>query len=327
MGVSNPASFIGVTPAELEAHAAKTDDVHGIVDTAALILEGDARLTDARPPVAHGPAVADVTGLQSALDGKQAAGSYAAASHGHAIADVTGLQTALDGKSAVGHTHAWGDITGKPSTFAPSAHKSAHVSGGGDAFASTDLLDAVVRRLRESGGQDLLLGAVADGEYLRRSGSSLVGGPGGGGSVETVVRQAADVTHASASFVDTDLVFTFGASEVWILDLYAFCTSAATSTGYRFAFDTSVAVTAVGLTFVHVLANTGTVSAGDSAADNAARGLSSGVAQTTANIPVLGRGLLVAGGSGGTCRLRFGPEVAASATFKANSVLVARRVA
>lgn len=50
----------------------------------------------------HGHAIADTTGLQAALDGKQAAGSYAAATHGHAIADVTGLQTALDGKQASG---------------------------------------------------------------------------------------------------------------------------------------------------------------------------------------------------------------------------------
>jgi hypothetical protein len=37
-------------------------------------------------------AIADVTGLQAALDGK------AASSHGHIIADTTGLQTALDSK-------------------------------------------------------------------------------------------------------------------------------------------------------------------------------------------------------------------------------------
>lgn len=88
---------------------------------------------------AHGHAISEVTGLQAALDGKQAsgsyaltshnhdaaysaighnhngvyqpAGSYAAASHTHVIADVTGLQTALDGKQAAGsyaaavHTH------------------------------------------------------------------------------------------------------------------------------------------------------------------------------------------------------------------------------
>lgn len=43
-----------------------------------------------------------VNTLSAAIGGKQASGSYAAASHSHAIADVTGLQTALDGKQASG---------------------------------------------------------------------------------------------------------------------------------------------------------------------------------------------------------------------------------
>lgn len=42
----------------------------------------------------HNHTVANVAGLQTALDGK------AANSHSHAVADVTGLQTALDGKEA-----------------------------------------------------------------------------------------------------------------------------------------------------------------------------------------------------------------------------------
>lgn len=63
-------------------------------------------------PTAHVHAIADVTSLQAALDGKQDAGSYAAAVHAHAIADVTGLQTALDGKAATGHTHTAGQVSG-----------------------------------------------------------------------------------------------------------------------------------------------------------------------------------------------------------------------
>jgi len=58
----------------------------------------------------HTHGISDVTGLQTALDGKQASGSYAAANHGHAIADVTGLQTALDGKAALSHTHSAADV-------------------------------------------------------------------------------------------------------------------------------------------------------------------------------------------------------------------------
>ena len=50
----------------------------------------------------HTHPISQITGLQAALDGKQAAGSYAASTHSHDIADVTGLQTALDGKQAAG---------------------------------------------------------------------------------------------------------------------------------------------------------------------------------------------------------------------------------
>lgn len=56
------------------------------------VQEGDSRLTNARPPTAHSHAVADVTGLQGALDGK------APTSHTHAIAQVTGLADALAAK-------------------------------------------------------------------------------------------------------------------------------------------------------------------------------------------------------------------------------------
>lgn len=54
----------------------------------------------------HLHAIADVTGLQAALDGK------AAASHTHTTAQVTGLDTALAGKAAVSHAHAISDVSG-----------------------------------------------------------------------------------------------------------------------------------------------------------------------------------------------------------------------
>jgi hypothetical protein len=80
-------------------------------------------LNSGKAETSHAHAIADVTGLQTALDGKQASGSYAAASHAHAIADVTGLQTALDGKQASGsyaaatHSHAISDVTNLQTTL------------------------------------------------------------------------------------------------------------------------------------------------------------------------------------------------------------------
>lgn len=52
---------------EPQNHAAASTGVHGIADTAALVLTGDARLSNARTPTAHSHAEADVTGLVADL--------------------------------------------------------------------------------------------------------------------------------------------------------------------------------------------------------------------------------------------------------------------
>lgn len=66
----------------------------GITDAAALI---------------HTHAISDVTGLQTAIDGK------AAVSHSHSISNVTGLQDALDAKLASA-SFTWANIGGKPTS-------------------------------------------------------------------------------------------------------------------------------------------------------------------------------------------------------------------
>jgi hypothetical protein len=64
----------------------------------------------------------------------------------------------------------------------PQVHKQSHVDGG-DSFLATDLLQAIVRRLQESSGPTtLLMGAVADGQFLRRSGTAIIGGTAGSGN-------------------------------------------------------------------------------------------------------------------------------------------------
>ena len=71
----------------------------------------DDRLTDARTPTTHGHSIANVTGLQGALDGKQPAGSYAASAHTHAPADITGTAVITtdprlsDARTPTAHTH------------------------------------------------------------------------------------------------------------------------------------------------------------------------------------------------------------------------------
>jgi hypothetical protein len=70
------------------------DKTWAALDKAAVSLGNVDNTSDASKPVS--------VATQAALDGKQAAGSYAAASHPHAVGDVTGLQAALDAKQAAG---------------------------------------------------------------------------------------------------------------------------------------------------------------------------------------------------------------------------------
>jgi hypothetical protein len=65
-------------------------------------------------------------------------------------------------------------VLADPQTAA--AHRASHILSGSDAFLATDLLDAVVRRVRETDGPtDLLVGDILDGQVLYRNGSTISG--------------------------------------------------------------------------------------------------------------------------------------------------------
>lgn len=138
---------------------------------------------------------------------------YAAISHGHAIADVTGLQAALDGKSDDGHTHLKADVTDfahtHPSTdvtglaaIATSGSASDLTAGtvpaarmpaltgdvttvagavattiAANAVTNTKLRDSaalsVIGRSANSTGDPADIAAGTDGHVLRRSGTTL----------------------------------------------------------------------------------------------------------------------------------------------------------
>ena len=85
--------------------------------SANIVRTVDSRLSDARTPLYHAHNIVDVSGLQTALDGKQASGNYAPLIHSHAVSDITELQTSLDNKQPSGnyanisHTHIASQIT------------------------------------------------------------------------------------------------------------------------------------------------------------------------------------------------------------------------
>ncbi|MBO9500756.1 tail fiber protein [Brevundimonas sp. A19_0] len=115
-------------------------------------------------PSPHSHAIGDVTGLQVALDAKLAANAYSLIGQAEAEAGTATTvryftaqrvrQAIAAFASPLGHAHAWTEITGKPSTFTPSAHTHAAAdvtSGVFDvaripnltASKITDLLDLV----------------------------------------------------------------------------------------------------------------------------------------------------------------------------------------
>ena len=61
------------------------------LNSSTLVDTYDSRLSDERTPAAHTQAISTIDGLQSALNAKQASGSYAAASHAHTSSDITGF--------------------------------------------------------------------------------------------------------------------------------------------------------------------------------------------------------------------------------------------
>lgn len=141
--------------------------------TAGTVAAGnDSRLSDARTPTAH------------------------AASHGSGQADavtiatsqVTGLETALSGKQATisGAPGTW------PSTFTPTTHASAHTNGGGDAVSldAAQITSGTLAAARIPAPTASTLGGVNSttcsvGQYvsaITTAGAITCGTPAGGGS-------------------------------------------------------------------------------------------------------------------------------------------------
>lgn len=283
-------------------------------------------LADPQPPIIGATATTAVAGNDPRLTNARAPTAHAA-THQPGGTDAM----AVDAIAATGSLRTLGvgaqqAASGTDARFTdartPTAHAATHKSGGSDLIkldelgAPTDI--ATLNASAAAHGLLPKLSGIATDVLL---GTGVFGAAPAASPWLAVVKQAADLTSAAAAFSNTDLIFNFVAAGIYLIDLYLFCTSVATTTGYRFAFDTSVAVTSVGLMFNHVLSTLGTTSGGDSNADATARGLSSGVPVAGGLNFLQASGILVAGANPGTCRLVFGPEVAASATFKANSVM------
>jgi hypothetical protein len=152
---------------------------------------------------------------------------------------------------------------------------------------------------------------------------------GGGGSSDTVLRLAADVsTGANTTLVDlTSMSFTADAAGVYKIEVWALMQSPAATTGYGIGINCAQTPVAVGLTGASQLANTGTSSQWSAIANNAIIGVTSGVPTAATNVPTHGGGVLVAHATvAGTCIFRLRSETTAVTTMKANSLFIVRKV-
>lgn len=104
------------------------------------------------------------------------------------------------------------------------------ITGGDDPFVAADIIDAAIRNIRETDGPTtLLVGAVLDGQYPRRSGTDLVGDD----AIPTTEYAASlgETTETGTSFVEK-LKLTFTPSEASDWDI-TFSADVAANTGNR----------------------------------------------------------------------------------------------
>lgn len=172
-------------------------------------------------PKVHGHSIADVTGLQAALDN---AGGGEGGPHTHEIADVDGLQTALDGKGTSNFSGDYDDLTGKPTLFSgayadltgkPTLFDGAYSSLSGIPASFTPAAhNQAISTI--TGLQAALDGKQASGSYAASNHNHDAAyaaidhtHEGGGADPWTIVALAADFTTSSATAVDvTGLSFT-----------------------------------------------------------------------------------------------------------------------
>jgi hypothetical protein len=258
--------------------------------------------------------------LQTQIDGKQASGSYAAASHTHAGTDITSGTVdpaRLGSGSSITTKYLRGDSTWQT------------IAGGGDVTGPASSVDSEIALFDSTTGK-LLKRASTTGLLKATSGvlSAATALTDYTPAPTLVAKLASDqATGANTTPVTlTNLVFTYATNSVYRIWFMGQISPAAATTGCGFQFDVSSAVTEISVQFFHQLASTGTQSGGHSIADDASVGVSSGL-PGTGNYPVTGFGLIRTGANTGTAQLRFRSETTAVITAKAGLTLVVEKIA
>lgn len=152
----------GYAPPTTNASLLTTGTLSDSLLSANVVLTTDSRLSDARTPTTHSHVISDVTGLQSALDGKQASGNYAASSHTHTSSQITDFDSSVSGLLPVKNIVAGSNVTVTSSSGTYTINSTASGGSGGLAASSYVTQGKLSTNQSISNGSDVLIDFVDD---------------------------------------------------------------------------------------------------------------------------------------------------------------------
>ena len=287
------------------------------------VAGNDARLADARTPTAHGHAIADVTSLQTSLDGK------AASSHSHVDGDIpntitidlAAAATALAANPSDCGANQYATTIAASGALTCAQVAYAQVSGTPTIPADLSAEPIVTTAASGNLSNEKVVPTCSGTDKLTFNGTALscATDQTSAGGATTLVSSGTQSDAVIATYTAiTGLSFTPAASTNYLIDCYIVYTSSAATTGINFAWDTPASPTMILMTGHTKTVATGANEGFSQNSDNVGTNTSAAVitVQHLAYLTTLFRN----GSNSTAMSLGFTPETANSVSVIAGSV-------